>query len=350
VAKGDYSNIETIARDGPDLMTSVFDVTQSRLNLYFLNSLFRERQDRIVIAESDGRARREEFQVERRRMFRWTFLDNGEVQMLRVNGGLGALDEDGRPSQEPFVVVRYSIDDRNTHSDELNHYYGLLASLKARDSILPEGFDASDWEVSGKNSGRWTRVLVNARVALYSEALERLVAMDQDAFWVRLAQRLEIGMPQLERLRRDIRSPSPANRNRARLSPLGRRAHAPVHRSVRVLRELRRARTAETAEARLHSLVRAVDTANFRLSSTYDATVLATLLEQIDAAELAERGQIAIRSRIGKAFDDENNFPERREIVGALGKEREYRSIDFPLFPSESGELYNSLDWAAEEP
>jgi hypothetical protein len=246
--------------------------------------------------------------------------------------------------------VRYAIDDLNTHSNELNQYYELITSLRAGDSPLPEGFDASDWEVSGKKDGRWTRMLVNARVTLYSEALDRLVAMDQDAFWVRLAKRLDIGLPQLERLRRDIRSPSPAVRNHARLSPLGRRAHAPVRRSIRVLRQLKKARLAETEEEQLHSLVRAVDNANFRLRSTYDATVLATLLEQIDAAELAERGQLAIHCRIGKAFEDENNLPERRELIGAVGKERSYRSIDFPLFPIDGVELYNSLDWATEAP
>ena len=79
-------------------------------------------------------------------------------------------------------------------------------------------------------------------------------------------------------------------------------------------------------------------------------TQLGTLREQIAEAEaeLIERDEIAIRARVSKAFDDEHNLPERRDVVGRLGREEDFEQIRYRFFPFGGIELYNMLNWVSE--
>jgi hypothetical protein len=65
-------------------------------------------------------------------------------------------------------------------------------------------------------------------------------------------------------------------------------------------------------------------------------------------AELIERGEIAIEARVSKAFEDEHNLPERRDVVGRLGAEKDLDETRYRFFPFGGIELYNMLNWISE--
>ena len=60
---------------------------------------------------------------------------------------------------------------------------------------------------------------------------------------------------------------------------------------------------------------------------------MATFLEHAGIDELAERGDILVEARIGRTFDDENNLPERHDVVGRLGRADDFEPIDYSFFP-----------------
>jgi hypothetical protein len=63
---------------------------------------------------------------------------------------------------------------------------------------------------------------------------------------------------------------------------------------------------------------------------------------------MVANGEIAIRARISKAFEDENNMPERRDIVGHLGAPVDFEPVRYRFFPFGGIELYNMLNWVNE--
>ena len=94
--------------------------------------------------------------------------------------------------------------------------------------------------------------------------------------------------------------------------------------------------------------VAAVYRSCFRSGDTFDPIILATLLEQSGMAELIERGEISIGARISKAFEDQHNLPERRDVVGRLGAEKDFKQIRYRFFPFGGIDLYNMLNWVNE--
>jgi hypothetical protein len=98
----------------------------------------------------------------------------------------------------------------------------------------------------------------------------------------------------------------------------------------------------------LRLLVDAVYRSCFRSGDTFDPVILATLLEQAGMAELIERNQIAVQARVSKAFEDEQNLPERRDVVGRLGTVKDFRQVRYRFFPFGGIELYNMLNWVSE--
>jgi hypothetical protein len=62
--------------------------------------------------------------------------------------------------------------------------------------------------------------------------------------------------------------------------------------------------------------------------------------------DLIERGQISVNARVTKAFEDEHNLPERRDVIGRLGSENS-DEVNYRLFPIGGIELYKMLDWVS---
>ena len=88
--------------------------------------------------------------------------------------------------------------------------------------------------------------------------------------------------------------------------------------------------------------------ANFRSGDTFDPTLMSSLLQQADIAQLVADEQLHVTGRITRAFEDEHNLPERRDLVGMLGKARDFRQTQYSFFPFSGVELYNMLNWISE--
>jgi hypothetical protein len=348
VRKGDFGEVDRIRLGDPRRVALDFDTRQSRWSLFFAGARFRAGEDGITLMDGSGAPLREEYRAEMRNESYWSFLDNGETQSVIVKGYLGALDGEDRVAEEPIVAVRYSVDDLNTHSDEFNSYYGLLEGLGAGRRYMAEGFAAEDWEVSGREKGGWTRLLTSGRVRLYGEALQRLTELEEAGYWTLLARNLGLDPSRLARYRARLDVSDPKQRMMARRSSFGREYGRAIRRSSRILRSLRAARDAPSDRDRLKLLVKALYLANFRSGDTFDPILMATLLEWAGIDELVDRGQLLVAARITRAFDDENNLPERRDVVGRLGKERDFRPVDYTFFPFDAVELYNMLNWVRE--
>jgi hypothetical protein len=134
----------------------------------------------------------------------------------------------------------------------------------------------------------------------------------------------------------------------ARRSNSGRRSRSLIRRSLGVLKLLAQAREAGSEPARLRLLVAAVYRSCFRSGDTFDPIILATLLEQSGVARMIEQNEIVIEARVSKAFEDEHNLPERRDVVGRLGAEEDFKQIRYRFFPFGGVEFYNMLNWVSE--
>jgi len=348
VRKGDFRAREKILLRAPRRASSDFKSRETWWNLLFVSWRSRSSEEKITLMDAAGNSVREERQAERRKTFSWSFLDNGETQEFRVTGFLGASDGTGRAREEPVVVAAFAVDDLNTHSDEFDSYYDLLEGIGAGQTYLAEDFEAADWEVSGEPGGRWTRLLTEAKIHLYEGALERLMRFDEEAYWRLLARNLGMSERELARQRVLARPSVSKDTLVARRSISGRRTRSVIRRSRAVLNLLTKARNAGSEDARLRLLVAAFHRSCFRSGDTFDPIILATLLEQSGVARMIERGEIAIKARISKAFEDEHNMPERRDVVGRLGAEKDFKQIRYRFFPFGGVEFYNMLDWVSE--
>ena len=342
-----FGEVEEIALGPAQHLSTQFTSRDGWWTLFFLRSRARAREDRILRGDPTKELY-EVYQMERRRRFVWKVLDNGETHELLVRGHLGALDSKGRVREEPILIATYDIDDLNAHSDEFDGYYEFLAGLRAGRSYLASGFTAKDWEVTGAERGRWTRLLTQAGIHFYAGALDRLENLEPERFWPILARRLGFGPARFETLRRSMFSGPPRARVRSRRLSANRYSHRVILDASLVLRSLQRARREESEEKRLRHLVDAIYHANLRRDHTFDPIVMASLLEAINLEELIENEEIFLQARITKPFEDEMNLPERRQVVGQLGRRKDYVDIQYGFAPFDEIELYNMLDWVHE--
>jgi hypothetical protein len=345
VRKGDFRESEKILLRSPRRASSDFESREAWWNLLTLSWRSRTSEEKITLADAAGRPVHEERQAERRKEFFWSFLDNGETQEFRVTGFLGAA---GRGREEPIVVATFAVDDLNTHSDEFDSYFDLLEGIGAGQTYLAEEFEAADWEVSGEPGGRWTRMLSEGTIHLYGGALEKLMQFDEAAYWSLLARNLGMSEREFARHRVLVRPSVSKDTLAARRSISGRRTRSLIRRSRAVLDLLARAQDAGSGDARMRLLVAAVFRSCFKSGDTFDPIILATLLEQSGVAGMIERGEIAIKARVSKAFEDEHNMPERRDVVGRLGAEKDFKRIRYRFLPFGGVEFYNMLNWVSE--
>ncbi|MCZ6785220.1 MAG: hypothetical protein O7G30_18120 [Proteobacteria bacterium] len=341
VRRGDVGDVARIQSGPTRKLSSEFRSRDGRWNLFFALWRNRARQDRFTIADDLRGPPRREVHTERRRRFRWTFLDNGETLEFAVRGFLNPPGHEG-----PIAVVDFAVDDRNAHNDEFDRYYEFLNGLGAGRDLMAPGFRAQDWEVSAEPSGSWTRLLAYGSVHLYAEAIRRLLHVDETRYWTHMAANAGVDPTALRRYREDQRSSSFKTRMLARGSRFGRKVHPFVSRSFRSLAALREARRADAEEERIGLVVKALASSNWRSRGAFEPGLMASLLQSIDFDELLESGQLVVAGRITKPFEDELNLPERRDLVGRLGKAEPYAETRYPLFPFDGVELYHMLDWA----
>lgn len=343
---GNFDDADLLLAGEPLHARSDFSKRHTWWSLIFVSARARSHEETITLTDPAGEVRVVEHQAERRSSFHWAFMDNAELQQLRVNGYLDGLAPGGL--NEPYLVVRFDVDDKNTHSDEFDSYYRLLESLGANRVYMAPGFSAEDWEITGKPSGRWARLLTSGRVELYPEAVEALMDLDEQAYWTRLAGKLELSRRELDRHRSNSRFSSSKRSLVSHRRPGAMPIRRAILRSNRVLSELQRARRTEPGPKRLRTLVNALFYSSFRRGDTFDTLVLTSLLEQVDIGKLADEGALHVEGRITRAFEDEQNFPERRDVLGRLGKPRDFRQTQYSFFPFTGLELYNMLNWTRD--
>jgi hypothetical protein len=254
----------------------------------------------------------------------------------------------GATIEEPVVVIEFSIDDLNTHSDEFKSYYGMLERMGSGQHYLPAEFDPMDWEVSGAPDGDWTRMRTDGSIHLYYEALRRLMEVDEAAFWNLLGANLGMSQREFARHRELTRSSAWKHDLVARRSPKSRLTRSIIRRARSTLAILRESAAGESNLEKMSLLVEALYRSIFKNGQAYDPVILATLIEQSGAAEMIENQEIAIKARVSKAFEDENNMPERRDIVGHLGAPADFEPTRFRFFPFGGIEFYNMLNWVNE--
>lgn len=348
VQSADFTEAAKIVSSPERKASSEFHTREAWWNLLVANWRSRIRDETIVVKDALGEIVHEEHQSERRRRLGWSFFDNGETQEFRVTGFVGADDPVGATLEEPVVVVEISIDDLNTHSDEFESYFRMLERMGSGQHYLAAEFDPADWEVTGAPDGRWTRMRTDGSIQLYYEALRRLMSVDETAFWNLLASNLGMSPRELTR-HRELTYPSVSKDDLvARRSPKGRLTRSIIRRARATLAILRESAAGESNLERMSLLVEALYRSVFKNGQTYDPVILATLIEQSGVAEMIEDEEIAIKARISKAFEDENNMPERRDIVGHLGAAADFEPTRYRFFPFGGVEFYNMLNWVNE--
>jgi len=348
IRRSDFEGIEAIAAGRPRRATADFESREFWWNLFFANGRDRSSEQRVELKNAEGQTDREDRQIERRNNLHWFFLDNGESQEFRVTAyvpGGGSVAADPADST---VSIQYTIDDLDAHSDEFADYYHLIQMLGSGEPYLPPEFRPTDWEVSGTPDGRWTRLLTQGSVKLRKGAIERLMQVEPERHWRLLAKNLGISVRELARHRQLARTSASKDTLVARRSLKGRRVRALIRRSRGVLEMLAEARAASSELAKMRLVVRALFRSSFKSGETFNPIVLATLLEQCGVTELADRGEVSIEARVSKAFEDEQNLPERRDIVGRIGSGDLFDEIDYRLFPLGGIDLYRMLDWVSE--
>jgi hypothetical protein len=172
--------------------------------------------------------------------------------------------------------------------------------------------------------------------------------VDETAFWNLLASNLGMSPRELTRQREFARPSVSKDDLVARRSLKGRLTRSIIRRSRATLEILRRSAAGESNRERMSLVVEALYRSNFKHGQAYDPVILATLLEQGGAAEMIENGEIAIEARVSKAFEDENNMPERRNIVGHLGAPADFEPVRYRFFPFSGVDFYNMLNWVNE--
>jgi hypothetical protein len=348
VQSADFSEASKIVSAPERKASSEFHSREVWWNLLVANWRSRTSDETIVVKNPLGEIVHEEHQSERRRRLGWSFFDNGETQEFRVTGFVGADDPVGATIEEPVVVIKISIDDLNTHSDEFEQYFRMLERLGSGQHYLSREFEPKDWEVTGASDGRWTRMRTDGSIHLYYGALQRLMRVDEAGFWNLLGANLGMTPKEFARQRELARVSSSKSDLVARRSPKRRLTRSIIRRAQATLEVLRESAAGESNLERMSLLVEALYRSIFKIGQAYDPVILATLLEQSGAAEMIENEEIAIKARVSKAFEDENNMPERRNIVGHLGAPTDFEPIRYRFFPFGGIEFYNMLNWVNE--
>jgi hypothetical protein len=293
--------------------------------------------------ESSPRGEYEQWQFERRRHATWRLLDNGEDQERHALAWVG---RDAQGQEAAGVRLGWTVDDLNTHSHELDGYYASLEGLApASSDFLAEGFVASDWEVSGGRAGRWTRMKSRASLHLREEALARLCEVEPSRLAVSLSRELGVDVAEIERLGVELEGGSLKERSIARRRLLPDRADA-SRRALRVARRFQSACAVSSKRDRLRAQARALFGATRRTGEAFDLVIVGALLGAVDLESLAGNGALLLEGRLYKAFEDEHNLPERRDVVGRIGDaSARLDPVAYRLFPSDGVAQWNQLDW-----
>ena len=102
----------------------------------------------------------------------------------------------------------------------------------------------------------------------------------------------------------------------------------------------------QDSERRLGGQAATLFAASPRRGPTFAPAVVGALLTSIDLERLAGEGALLLEGRLHKDREDEHNLPERRDLVGRIGKPRAaLEPTEYRLFPRDGVEQWQQLDW-----
>jgi hypothetical protein len=300
------------------------------------------RRERVLEQTEAGEPIRREWRDERRGVSTWNILGNGERQ---EHDAIALQSAFGSDAGAPGLRLRWQVDDLNTHSDELDRYYGFLRGLAPAHDFVAGDFVARDWEVSGDADGRWTRMKTTAELHLQRDGLAALCSFDPERFDQAFAHSVGLDRAELARLRARFDQPDLKRRSIERRRLQNRRGER-VRRAQRLQRALERSCAQRHEEDRLAGIGKALFAATPHLGATFEPSLVGALLSSIDVKRLAADGQLLLEGRMHKAFEDENNLPERRDLIGRIGKPAaRVEPTDYHVFPRDGVEQWKQLDW-----
>ncbi|MCA9509703.1 MAG: hypothetical protein KC560_03290, partial [Myxococcales bacterium] len=115
------------------------------------------------------------------------------------------------------------------------------------------------------------------------------------------------------------------------------------------LRALARGCASRDDTARVRRIADVLFRATRTHDGTFDPVVVVALLDAAGFDALAASGDALLEARFHKAFEDEHNLPERRDLVGRIGDAAlRTRPTDYRLFPRDAEEQWKQLDWARD--
>ena len=119
-----------------------------------------------------------------------------------------------------------------------------------------------------------------------------------------------------------------------------------IRRGHCLLRGLSRSCEHGDAQRRLGGQAAALFAASPRRGPTFDPAIVGALLTALDLDRLAGEGALLLEGRLHKDPEDEQNLPERRDLVGRIGKLRAgLEPTQYRLFPRDGIEQWQQLDW-----
>lgn len=342
VRDGDLGEIERVADGRPVDLDARARTLHTWLGALFGSADVESRASDVAL---DGpRGKSEHWSHERRRTTAWAFLDNGEQREFEARA-TGERARDGA-LRAPAISLRWHIDDLLAHSNELDDYYAFLRALAPGRDFVAADFVASDWEVSGELGGIWGRMKTTADLALGERAIASLCKVDTEAAFASLGEALGVGSADIARARARYAPSEPKLRSLARREP-GPRERTRVRTLDTALRELARACTESAGDDRLRRIADALFASQRTREGVFDPVVAIALLDAAGFDALAANGDALLEARFHKAFEDEHNFLERRDLVGRIGDPHlRPRTTDYRLFPRDPEEQWKQLDWA----
>jgi hypothetical protein len=179
VRDGDFSGIEKL-RPGVSVESTFRDARRwFRIPIFF----GRAADSRFDTVRAGSPGRPDEvaeafFQYRTSGSGHWSFLDWGEDfrHVVRTTARVRLPDEQ---AQTPAIVSTYFQRDRDTHDDELTEaYLGFINGIRPQQARLVNFTPPLHSE-----NGLWGDLEVKVRVGYTQKAVERLLALDPDAYW-----------------------------------------------------------------------------------------------------------------------------------------------------------------------
>lgn len=338
VRDGDFSKIETIpGMVAKEIDSSILKATTWTLNFFGMFQRVRtNRQNTISVREGEH----DGFDVFKDEFIKkdgFSVFGVRELDQVRVSGYL--THKVGADTKDPLVTVWMNLRDSNTKSAELDEGY-----IKFLNGIYPGRRLNFTAELHSSNQ-YWGSTELRLFIAYYSEAIKRLMNMDEDEFvknFVALQSHdkskvmrawREWYSPEALKMRRQMRMEEPTYLPLSTVDDL-------LHLSKFIF-AIRKAKETEDVD-QIAEFTRAIREAIYTDDNgkSYDATLLAAIHLWMGPENLF------ISREVTAPYDTENRFPGGRGLQWEdVGVDRKPQFVNMVLLPEDVLEFWTMFDW-----